>query len=70
MPPSSCFGPLKGKRVLAGRCLANGHPLVRCYSGFQAVFTEPLPSNGHIRHNIRVVYLFVHFVDGNTYNTT
>jgi hypothetical protein len=22
------------------------------YSGFQAVLAEPLPSNGHIRHNI------------------
>jgi hypothetical protein len=26
------------------------------YSGFQAVLTEPLPINGHIRHNI-VVHL-------------
>jgi hypothetical protein len=25
---------------------------VRCYSGFQAVFPEPLPSHGHIRHNM------------------
>jgi hypothetical protein len=25
--------------------------LLHC-SGFQAVITEPLPSNGHIRHNI------------------
>jgi hypothetical protein len=50
-----CFGllyPLQRKRVLASRCLENGLPLVRCYSSFQAVFTEPLPSNGHIRHNI------------------
>jgi hypothetical protein len=28
----------------------------KIYSGFQAVLTEPLPSNGHIRHNI-VMYL-------------
>jgi hypothetical protein len=27
---------------------------VRCYSGFQAVFTEPLPNNGHIHHNIKM----------------
>jgi hypothetical protein len=27
---------------------------VRCYSGFQAVLTEPLPSNGDIRHNIKM----------------
>jgi hypothetical protein len=26
--------------------------LVRCYSGFQAVFTEALSSNGHICHNM------------------
>jgi hypothetical protein len=25
---------------------------VRCYSAFQAVLTEPLPSNGHIRHGM------------------
>jgi hypothetical protein len=24
---------------------------VLCYSGFQAMFTEPLPSSCHIRHN-------------------
>jgi hypothetical protein len=29
------------------------------YSGFQAVLTEPLPSDDHIYHNI---YLIVHFV--------
>jgi hypothetical protein len=26
--------------------------LAMAHSVFQAVFTEPLPSNGHIRHNI------------------
>jgi hypothetical protein len=25
---------------------------VLCYSGFQAVFTEPLPNNGHIHHSM------------------
>jgi hypothetical protein len=39
--------------VLQNRCLSNGLPAsVRCYSGFQAVFTEPLPSNGQNRHSI------------------
>jgi hypothetical protein len=37
--------PLQRKRVLASRYLANWLPFVRCYSGFQAVFTEPLPSS-------------------------
>jgi hypothetical protein len=27
------------------------------YSGFQAVLTEPLPSNDHIRHNTVLLYL-------------
>jgi hypothetical protein len=28
---------------------------VRYYSCYQAVFTEPLPSNGYIRHNIMLL---------------
>jgi hypothetical protein len=32
--------------------LNSGHPVWLHYSGFQAVPTEPLPSNGHIRHSI------------------
>jgi hypothetical protein len=38
-------------------CLANGLPLVRCYSGVHAVFTEPLPSKwSHSSHHIHRVY--------------
>jgi hypothetical protein len=29
---------------------------VRCYSGFQAVFTEPMPSNCRIRHNMLILH--------------
>jgi hypothetical protein len=32
----------------------NGRPLWLHYSGFQAVLTEQLPSNGHIRHSINI----------------
>jgi hypothetical protein len=34
------------ENVLTERCLAV------VYSGFQAVLTEPFPTNGHIPHNI------------------
>jgi hypothetical protein len=37
--------------VITEPLLSNGRPLWLHYSGFQAVLTEPLPSNGHIRHN-------------------
>jgi hypothetical protein len=36
--------------------LSNGCPLWLHYSGFHGVLIEPLPSNGHIHHNI---YLFI-----------
>jgi hypothetical protein len=41
-------------RTCFGEMLASNERFtsVRCYSGFQAVFTEPLPRNGHIRHNM------------------
>jgi hypothetical protein len=51
--------------VLAIRCsgnvitetlLTNGRRLWLHYSDFQEVFTELLPSNGHIRHNIGVAF--------------
>jgi hypothetical protein len=42
------------ERVLASSCLAMGFSLGLRYSCFQAVFIEPLPSNGHICHNISV----------------
>jgi hypothetical protein len=38
--------------MLVSHCLANGLPLVHCYSGFRAVYIELLPSYGHICHNI------------------
>jgi hypothetical protein len=43
------------ENVLTAPLPMNGLPLVSCYSGFQAVLTEPLPSNGHIRHNIKKI---------------
>jgi hypothetical protein len=43
---------LIGDRVLASHWLAMNLSFLLHYSGFQAVFAESLPSNGHIRHNI------------------
>jgi hypothetical protein len=43
---------LQRKCMIESRCLANGLPLVLCYSGFHAVLTKPLPRNGHIRCSI------------------
>jgi hypothetical protein len=39
--------------VITEPLLSNGHPLWLHYSGFQAVFTEPLPNNGLFRHNTK-----------------
>jgi hypothetical protein len=39
--------------VLASRCLANGFLLVHCYSGYQVVFTETLPSKQWLEHLIQ-----------------
>jgi hypothetical protein len=53
--------------VAAGTCVIKPLPSkwtsasVRSYSGFQAVLTEPLPSNGRIRHNIVLQSKFVSF---------
>jgi hypothetical protein len=47
----------------AGTCVTKSLPSkwtsasVRCYSYFEAVFTEPLPGNGHIRQNILILSL-------------
>jgi hypothetical protein len=43
---------LQRKRVFGEQLASNGLSLWLHYSGFQAVLTEPLPSNGHIRHSI------------------
>jgi hypothetical protein len=40
--------------VITEPLLSNGRPLWLHYSGFQAVLTEPLPSNCHIRHSINI----------------
>jgi hypothetical protein len=37
--------------VITEPLLSNGSQIWLHYSGFQAVLTEPLPSNGYIRHN-------------------
>jgi hypothetical protein len=42
---------LTRERVFASRWLSMDFSLWLHYSGFQAVLAEPLPSNGHIRHN-------------------
>jgi hypothetical protein len=44
--------PLTRELALASRWLAMGFSLWLHYSSFQAVLTEPLPSNGHIRHTM------------------
>jgi hypothetical protein len=38
--------------VITKPLLSNWRPLWLHYSGFQAVFTEPSPSNGHICHSL------------------
>jgi hypothetical protein len=43
---------LQRERVFGEQLANNGPPLWLHYSGFQAVLTEPLPSNDHIRHSI------------------
>jgi hypothetical protein len=43
---------LQWERVFDEQFASNGPPHWLQYSGFQAVFTEPLLSNGHIRHRI------------------
>jgi hypothetical protein len=40
--------------VISESVISNGRPLWFHYSGFQAVLTEPLPSNGHIRHSLLI----------------
>jgi hypothetical protein len=41
------------KNVFGEPLASNGLPVWLHNSGFQTVFTEPLPNNGHIRHNIK-----------------
>jgi hypothetical protein len=48
------------ERVLTSRWLAMDSHYLR-YSGFQAVFTEPIPSNCHIRHNIVYFFYFLKY---------
>jgi hypothetical protein len=47
-----CVYSLQRERALGEHLASNGFPLWLRYSDFQAVLTEPLSGNGHIRHNI------------------
>jgi hypothetical protein len=45
---------------LFGEPLAsNGLPLLLHYSVFQALLSEPLPSSGHIRHNVIIINIIM-----------
>jgi hypothetical protein len=50
--------PLQRESVFTEPLLKSGRPLWLHYSGFQPVLTEPLSSNGHIRHCYRYCYRF------------
>jgi hypothetical protein len=43
---------LQRKRAFGEPLASNGLPLWLHYSDFQAMLTEPLPNNSHIRQNI------------------